>query len=244
MRPEATLTSPLRSTLERACQDPRVRFEYLSHHCGLHLKDVENLTALSKYAHWCEKSLRERGRPVAREDSPRVLYEAARRETIHPNFTKYWGYLNPHSASTLNGKDVYQIYFTRPSLRQFDDLLSLACSVKNVLVKYARLKFLEKRHDTVAVYVVGANAAREIWDAGIAYGEPCGPDSVPGFATASYMNLSLARLKGLPKVESNGQMWQKVLEEVLDGTQSVDRIMEEVSSEFDHLCMMLSLIHI
>ena len=239
MSNKTTLTSPLLSTLENASRDRCVNLDYLSHHCGLSLKDFENRTKLSKYAQWCESALEKDFRINEKEKSSYRLYELAKQETIHPNFTKNWGYLNPYSASSLTGQDIYQIYLTRPSLTQFDEILNIARSLRDIVVKYARLKPLETRHDTVIVYVTGAKSAKEVWRAAAACAEPCGQGSVPGFATVSWRNLSMARLKELPETESNGQKWQKIVEKTLTDTQYMNQIMSEVMSEFDHLLRIL-----
>lgn len=233
------MTSPLGSTLEQAEKSPSTRFDYITHHCGLQIGDFHIRGPLSKYSSWTAEIVEEEANPsldIARDEQ---LLENAGQKLSHPNFTKHWGYLNPSAATTLSGGSAYQVYITRPSFEQFKNVLTFVASTRSVLVKYARLQSLENRNDTIVAYTADANDVSQIC---AAVGDAVTADeagSLPGFATLSQGNLSMSRIQFLSDVESNGQRWQRLIENAMGEPQRIEELSRLVCEEFIHLSQLL-----
>lgn len=235
----ASLTSPLGSTLGQAQESPSTRFDYITHHCGLQVGDLQIRGPLSKYSSWTAEIVGEEANPsldIARDEQ---LLEKAWQKLSHPNFTKNWGYLNPSAAPILSVGSAYQVYITRPNFEQFKTVLTFVASARSVLVKYARLQSLENRNDTVVAYTADANDVSRIC---AAVGDAAGSDeagALPGFATLSQGNLSMSRLRFLSDVESNGQRWQRLIENAMGDPQRIEELSRLARAEFIHLSQLL-----
>lgn len=219
---------------------PTRRFSYLGHHCGLRAGELRNKSRLSKYSRWAEEladqNLLNRSPIAGRRET---VLEKAQLRVSHPNFTKYWGYLNPRLAPILSGRSGYQLYATRPSFEQFRNLFLYVASSNSALLKYARLECLEHRHDTVVVYSADATDIRRLFvrlEHNQAFDETA---PLPGFATLSLGNLSLSGLRDVSPLESNGQTWQRLLEDATGNDQHIHDLHRSAYAEFVELANML-----
>lgn len=241
MLQETPFVSPLYETLKQVSNQSTNQFDYLSHQCGLSAYDFENTNELSKYSRLCGNYLTFEQVSVNEEsNSLRKLLIKSKNETIHPNYTKYWGYLNPHSISVLGKGGIYQLYLTRPCISQFEKLLNIALENKSIIVKYARLKSVEKRHDTVIAYIEKSAILMEIWKELASYADPDYIGAVPGFATVSYSNMSLARLQEVPGNQSNGQKWQEIVSKASTDTLYLQRVKKEIHDDIKHFVKMIA----
>lgn len=232
------LSSPLCETLRQVRKSSSVRFDYVTHHCGLQPEDLQGGGQLSKYTLWTEKLIGEEDTSSKLSCTRQILSEV-KKKISHPNFTKNWGYLNPRTASALSSRNIYQIYLTRPNFEQFKIMLNFAASPNPVLVKYARLKALENRNDTIIIYTSDAEAVRHISEAIESTGSFDQNGALPGFATLSRGNLSFSRLRYLSDTESNGQRWQRLIEKSVNDPQYLDKLSQLAQMEFIHLSRLL-----
>lgn len=236
MLQETLFVSPLYSTLEQISAHSTNQFEYLSHQCGLSASDFEDTSELSRYSLLCENYMTfEQLNLNKKNNSLNRLLDRGKNETIHPNYTKYWGYLNPHSINALEEASIYQLYITRPSLSQFEKLLNIALTNKSVIVKYARLNSVAKRHDTVIAYIANLNIFVEIWNAVASYADSSYVGAVPGFATVSYSNLSVSKLQEVPRNQSNGQRWQEIINKASADATYMQRVKEVIQDDIEHI---------
>lgn len=235
----AKWTSPLGNTLKQVQEYPCKRFTYITHHCGLQPGVFQGRGALSKYSLWTSEILGDAENPNRDITGDEQLLEKAWRKLSHPNFTKSWGYLNPSATTTLSNDCTYQVYITRPEFEQFKAMLTFVASARSVLVKYARLQSLENRNDTVVAYTTDANDVNRICTA---VGKTVDSDEagrLPGFATLSQGNLSVSRLRFLSNAESNGQRWQRLIENAIGEPQRLEELSRLVQTEVVHLSQLL-----
>lgn len=241
MESDTRLKSPLLNTISRIQASSTENIDYLSLHCGIYELKKNSKDILSKYVEWVSEIVASDRIDVKENLIPgkKVLIEA-RHRLSHPNFTKNWGYMNPAVSVNFSNKFIYQIYLTRPSFAQFKKLVCIAEKDRSILIKYPRLKSLENRNDTVTAYTTDKKKVARIFaDLLATFDERSDIGELPGFATLSKANLSLARIRHASSIESNGQRWQKIIQNASSDPKAMKKICEDVQLEFSYLSRLL-----
>lgn len=243
MESVANLKSPLLDTMNKIQTSSMENIDYLSVHCGIYERKRNSKDILSKYVEWVSEILADDKIHAKANPMPgkKNLIEA-RHRISHPNFTKNWGYINPAASVNFSNKFIYQIYLTRPSFDQFKKLVCVAENDRSILIKYARLKSLENRNDTVTAYTTDKKKIAPIFaDLLAKFDERNDVGELPGFATLSKANLSLARIRNASAVESNGQKWQKIIQNASSDPKAMKKIYKDVQLEFSYLSHLLEI---